>query len=247
MKILITFILFNSPFSFGQLKNLCFDHSNPYSYGVYDKISFSDSTFKYEFIQGLINGTVNGSFQFSNDTLILNSEYKSNDYQIIKSYDSLIQSSFIQLQIKQLDYNNVIEVRSNVDDSNSIIEEKIIKKNNAKILVDFPDTVIQLYEIPILSSKNQEISVQIWRKNTTISIPITTKFNSYLIDLTTYPNELDYRFFDRQHAVIQEGCLYFLDENNKPEKDYYPIQTRKGITMSKKKKIKKYLKCQSND
>lgn len=66
------------------------------------------------------------------------------------------------------------------------------------------------------------------------AIILTVQWNSYDSVLTNYPIIF---------AVIRKNKLYFLEENLKPEKGYYTIQTRKGITTSKKKRRIPYIKC----
>lgn len=66
------------------------------------------------------------------------------------------------------------------------------------------------------------------------TIILTVQWNSYDSLSTNYQVIF---------AVIRKNKLYFLEENLKPEKEFYTIQTRNGITSSKKKRRIPYIKC----
>jgi hypothetical protein len=231
-------------FSFGQMNGNCFTHYDPLSYDVGDKISFSDSTFEYEFIEGLARGIVKGKYTKSGDSIILSSEYQQDDFLLITSLDSSLPSEIIELEIKLIEYSQVIQVgiRDKID-SVKTFEGKTIWHSSLHSMYEKLDTVVVKYEIPNDNIQNKNIEVIVYRKNASILIPIDHLNNSYCLDLTRYPTSLDYRFFDNKYALLRNNEFYFLDRDHIPEKDFYLIRTRKGVKVSKKKKIKTYKKC----
>ena len=243
-KIFIVFFLQIS-IGFGQLSGNCFELLKPYAYDVGEKIMFTDSTFKYEFMMGLLGGVVQGSYSILNDTVILNSNYQADQYNLEKQYDSLFSNNEICLKIKQIEHSQILEVSYlSIDDSLTSVTGEIAHRTKFDSMSNFfGDTIINEYLIPRGEMKTDVIEVNIWRKNTSIPINVDEVHNIYFLNLTEYPNELDYRFFKDKKLVIRNSELIFLDKDNLPEKDYIPIMKRKGIKMSKKKKTIVYSKC----
>lgn len=243
MKYTSLIILFFNFCVIGQVGDSCFQYIDPFSYGVGEQISFTDTTFRYEYIQGLINGSVKGEYSLSGDTITINSEFQEDDYQLTQTFNTSIARNSINLEITSIEYGHDFDVRYREDKHHvTLYPGKIISHSRNTALDEISDTVIQLFEIPI-SDEMQEIEVSIWRTNSTIVIPITEHFNSYTLDLTPYPNALDYIFFKDQKLVLRGNYLFFLTEENEPEKGYYNIKSRKGIKVSKRKKVKKWVKC----
>lgn len=242
-KIFFIFIL-QSFTVLGQIKGACFEHFDPLSYGVGDQITFLDSTFEYKFVEGLVRGVVKGDYSTSGDTVTISSEFQEGDYTLNNFKSPKIPDGTVRLQIKQLEHSQVVDVSYLcIDDSMKFITGKTIRGSKEINLNNEPDTVIVEYIITLSDMKLDEIDATIWRKNNKITIELEKQNNFYVLDLTQYPNDLDYRFFNNKKLVIKKDKLYFLDELNNLEKDYYPIKTRKGITISKNKKIKEYKKC----
>lgn len=230
--------------SFGQNEKICFEYFDPLAYGVGDRISFSDTTFTYEFVEGLAGGVVKGKYIKSGDSIILSSEYQQNDYILKKSVDTTLSPNIVRLKIKLIEYTQIIEVRNkDKKDSITVFEGKTIWRSNANPINEDIDTVIISYDITLEKNDLKNFEVIIWRKNSIIKIPVEQHYNAYYLDLTNYPSTLDYRFFNNKYALIRKNEFFFLDDNHKPETDFYPIRTRKGISISKKKKITTYKKC----
>ena len=229
----------------GQISGFCYEHSDPLLYGVSDRIIFLDSTFEYEFIEGLASGIVKGKYSLSGDTILITSEYQADNYKLEKVNDlRQFYQQNVSLRIRQIEHSQVIDVKYlDLNDVIQTIKGKTISHSKVNQLNDEIDTVIIEFNIPLAVKQLDKIDVIIWRKNTHIIIPLETKFNAYLLDLTKYPSELDYRFFNNKKAMIIDSNLNFLNEKNLPEKDYFLVKTRKAITISKRKKIKKIKKC----
>jgi|GEM_PF-5914253 len=244
MKRLIAILFLQVSVSFGQNEKICFEHFDPLSYGVGERISFSDSTFTYEFVEGLAGGVVKGEYIKSGDSIILTSEYQQDNYILRKSIDSTISRERIELKIKLIEYTQVIEVRNkDKKDSITIFEGKTVWRSNLDPINEDVDTMIISYDINLEKNDLRNFEVIIWRKNSVIRIPVEQHCNAYFLDLTNYPSTLDYRFFNNKYSLIHKNEFFFLDDNRNPETDFYPIRTRKGITISKKKKITTYKKC----
>jgi len=66
------------------------------------------------------------------------------------------------------------------------------------------------------------------------------------ITLSSYPhsmNDINTIFFQEQKVLVKNDYIIFLTENNKREKDFFTIRKRKRLTISKRKKVKKYKMC----
>lgn len=208
-----------------------------------EQISFTDSTFQYTFVQGLINGTVTGSFTQSGDTITINSKYQKDDYSIQQSLDTSLAPNSMEIRIKSIEFGEQVQVRHRRSEHHlTIYPGKIISHSRKDVFDETSDTIVQLFEIPI-TPKVKEIDVKVLRMNSKITIPVTEQFNAYFIDLTEYPNELDYIFFKNQKMVVRRDYLYFLTDSDKPETQYKEKVTRKGIKISKKKEIRKFMQC----
>jgi hypothetical protein len=233
--------------SIGQQQENCYEHINPYDYGVGKSIIFLDSTFRFEFVAGLSGGTVHGNYDKSGDTLIINSKYQIDDYKITKSLDTARHVSHIQLKIKTTNYNNHnIEVRTRHKkkiDSVKIFELITFSQSDDNIYTNKIDTVNSTFEIRINETYRNEIEIRIWRTNALLLIPIEDSLNSYFIDLTSYPNLMDYHFFQNKKFLIEDGYLIELDTNNKKIREKYFRKTKRGIIFSKRKRLRKYKKC----
>lgn len=236
---LITILFFSFPVA-GQLKDSCYKRFD--EYGTREKILFTDSTFHYEIDNGFSIGSVRGNYSLSVDTVTLNSDFQPDDYKLTQTYDTTISMNSINIRIISIGDSNDINVRYRVDEHHlSLFPGQLISGARGNSLNEVHDTLTQLYEIPV-SNNMQEVEVKILHSAPAIIIPISDSINSYTIDLTSYPNDLDYIFFNEQKLVVRHSHLYFLTEKNEVERYYkYIRSTRKGI--KERKKVKKYVRC----
>lgn len=236
MKIIVIFFLLFPFIRITQISG-CFRYSDR----VYEEFNFIDSTFTYQRSAGLANASVNGKYREHNDTLILNSEFQPDDYKIYCFQDSIVLKNYICIQIKQIASFNVIDVQSKIKGEEYLnFNGRIIYHSKKDIFSEEYDTIITEYLIS-RDSIRDNLEVIIWRKGQTINLPIDS--NRCNIDLTNYPKWYDYVFFENQKAVLLDQSIILIDAHNKPIKTKYTIRKRKKITTSKKKKIKRYLKC----
>jgi hypothetical protein len=244
MKLILIIFFLQTNIVLGQIEGSCYKHSDPLSYNEFEKINFLDSTFEYRFINGLAGGTVKGNYILSGDTIIITSEYQKDNFKLEKSIDTNRNYQNVQLKIKEIQHSQAMEVFIvNKHNESQSINGKTIWHSKVDWFNEDIDTVITEYTIPSVNTKSDKLEVMIWRKKTTITIPLDSNFNTFILDLTMYPKELDYRFFNEKKALIIKNGLFFLDEKNAPEKTNFLIHSRKGITTSKKKKIKVFNKC----
>lgn len=215
----------------------CFSYSDH----VYEEFNFNDSTFTYSHSVGLAHAFVNGNYSIQNDTLILNSEFQPDDYELNCFQDSSVLENFISVQIKEIKSANVLDICTQMKrDEYRYFDGKIIYHSNTDVLSDERDTIITEYLIP-RDSIDGNLEVIIWRKRQTINLPLNV--NRCYLDLTNYPEWLDYVFFKNQKALMVHRSIILLDERNKPIKTKYTVKKRKATTVSKIMKVKEYSKC----
>ena len=184
-----------------------------YADHAYEEFNFQDSSFTYSHSVGLSHAYVEGTYRKAKDTLILNSAYQPSDYTLEQFQDSTLQGGFISIQIKEIAYTNQLDVRTRVQRDDYLnFTGRVIHHSNRDIFSDDNDTIVTRYFINRDSINNLEVKV--WRKRKAIDIPLN--FNSSFLDLTAYPPDLDYVFFQNQKVIFRGKEIILLDENAHP-------------------------------
>jgi len=220
--------------SFGQNRSenreyVSIDHS-------YERITLKKDSFNYIYNVGLSKTDVDGTIKYRNDTLIFNSEYQADNFEIVEKFNPNLKKNEFEIIIIDTIVRNQIDLfatkRFNRKEKTRLnpYEEKfdsITLKSTTKYILNeqkFP--------------KRKGAIVKIWRKNIHVHLEFKDeKSNSISIEFLKYPFWLDYIFFKEVEAIETDKGLIFLGKDNNLIEADFTIENR-----VKKKKVDKELK-----
>jgi hypothetical protein len=221
-----------------------YSQSKKYEYcdfDCYESFDIVADSFVYEHSCGLMNGTIKGTVEYSQDTLILNSELQP-PYIYNKSVNDSIHADSIVLKIKSLqllfDFGLRIYERENYKDL-GILESDLFKVHYNK------KARLATYKFSReLLSRNEKLYFILYRTNILFELDWRNQDENQfeIVFDDSIDNIIDYHFFTNQKAIIENGNLILISDEGKREMTNFTVQKKKGIIISKKKKIKKYKK-----
>ena len=199
------------------------------------------NSFVYNYYCGLSFGESSGSVHYSNDTLILNSKIQPS-YKLTRSIGPQTGNDSIFIIVKNLNFPNQIGIRLtkgkydydlDFQDSNVISVSYDNLQNSTKYA--FSSKIIKRKEKLQLIQYRTNLLIHLNNKN--------EQGNQYHIEFQDLPDLTGYHFFTNKKAVIIKGNLILLDQEDKPEKTWHPIISKRGIIRYSKKRVKIYQKC----
>jgi len=219
---MILFIIIQILNSYGQNRSekreyVFIDHS-------YEKITLKSDSFNFIFSVGLISVDVDGTINYRNDTLILNSEFQVDRYKIEKKYNSNLKKNEFEVIIIDSIFKNQIEL---------FATKKIKRKKKTSIEPEnensalLPSITIKKYIVDKRKYiKKKGLIVKVWRTNSHINLNLSNKkLNSISIDFSEYPGR-DYFFLKNVEAIETEKGLIFLGKNNDLTKTSFSIENK---------------------
>lgn len=204
----------------------------------FEGVKIRQDSFIYSFRCGLTGADVPGFIAKKGDTLIMNSNVQPK-YSVDKFHKSEIDPDSFVVEViyplfilgpgfryikgekvRDIDYSDIHQVR--LDNSSKSSSQKYFFSSKS-------------------IKKGERFNLIIYGTNFFIEIdPKSNKSNYFLINLSEFPEVFDYEFFTNRKAIILEGDLVFLDEDDKLEKSHFLIRRRHKLIMSKWQKVKRF-------
>lgn len=187
----------------------------------YEKITLKKDSFNYVHSVGLQYKEIDGTIKYKDDTLILNSEYQTDNYKLENNDNPKLKKHEIEIIVIDSIFHNQIELFA----TNKFKRKQktlIQPKNENYDSISLKKYIINKRKYV----RKHGVDLIFWGTNFHINLNFKNiPSNSITMAFSEYPG-MNYTFFKNVEAIETEKGLIFLDENNDLTRPSYSLKNR---------------------